>query len=284
MSAGRAGTDMIGQALQAQIAERKAAADAVGQISSAARGQDLDLNKFNTGETNTNRRLDATNQTNVSMGNAANTTQANVANAAGKNMLTAKQGDLSQQLALFNTEAANRRDNERAGYAFDASKTNAGFENDRTRRQAELAQQGQQFDVESANTRALEQARLDQRAGEVNLESQLKQMGLNDQATEQFMRADLENARLAQTGQISAAELQARRQMLREQLANAIEIAKMSKPDDPGFWDYVANIGGDLLGYAAPIIGGALAGPPGAAAGATVGSAMQNGMNDGWEF
>lgn len=252
---GRIGTEMVGRTLEAQLAERKAATDALGSVVGQARGQDLSRETFNAGETNTNQRLNANLGTSTSVANAGNTTSASIAagqvagqigiaNAASKNDIMKTQGGMDLSTALANQAAGNTRDTDRARIEADVGMANTGQANTVAGHQADLTQQGRQFDVGADNTRQTTNAGLLQDTNKTNLAAQLQSRGMDDQSISTLLNLDLENAGGQQHGAETAAELKVRQDMQKKALASAWAIAKLQEPKDRGwFYDLVSAAG-----------------------------------------
>lgn len=110
---GMIGGDMAGRALEAQQAERSAAAGALGSLATAARGGDLSREQFNADAANTNSRLGAQLGTTV-----------NLANQDATNKYGLAQAGFDQQAGLTAADAANQRQYQQAGFDADASRAN----------------------------------------------------------------------------------------------------------------------------------------------------------------
>lgn len=252
---GRIGTEMVGRTLEAQLAERKAAADALGSVVGQARGQDLSRETFNAGETNTNQRLNANLGTSTNIANAGNTTSANIAqgqtsaqigiaNAAGKNDIMKTQGGMDLSTALANQAAGNARDTDRARIEAEVGMANTGQANTVAGHQADLNQQGRQFDVGADNTRQTTNAGLVQDTNKTNLAAQLQSRGMDDQSISTLLNLDLANAGGQQQGSMTAAQIKSQQDMQKKALASAWAIAKLQEPKDRGwFYDLVSAAG-----------------------------------------
>jgi hypothetical protein len=175
----RLGADLAGRTLEAQLAERNAAASQYANITGQARGQDLSLAQFNAGAANQYGQFQAGLQQ-----------QTNLANAAAFNQRAATQAGFQQQASLQNAAEANRQaqvgaqlgtqaniasaqNQTSASIAAGQANANIGIANAQSQNQMSLAQaqMGQQMSLANMgaeNQRAFEQANLAQQASQFN--------------------------------------------------------------------------------------------------------------------
>jgi hypothetical protein len=182
---GRIGADIAGRTLEAQLGERNAASQALGQVLGQARGQDLSLSQFNAGQ-----------------GNQLGALQAQLAQGAyGQDAAAAlqralAQGQLSGQIGMFNTGQANQ-----------AAATQAGLTQQTSLANAQLGQQASLANAGAANAAASQQAGLDQQAGQFNVSAALQQAGLNDRYLADLLGQQLGGMQLDQQGDALAQAL-----------------------------------------------------------------------------
>lgn len=148
------GQEMAGRTLEAQLAERQAAAGAYGQLAGQGRAGDLQLGTFNAQQANENSRLGAQLGTSV-----------NLANAGAQNQAGLAQAGFNQQAGLAGMDAANQRQYQQAGFQANADQFTAGAQ----------------------NNAALQQGQMDIQTQQSNVEAQLRQLGYNDAQIQQMM-------------------------------------------------------------------------------------------------
>lgn len=195
----RISADIAGRTLEAQLAERNAAANMFGQMASAARGQDIGLNQFNAQQGNQQNQMQAGFQQQAGLANAsafnqraqqqaglqqqaalqnaamANQqaqvgaqlgTQASIANAANQTQAGIAQGQMQGQMAMFNAGQTNAQQLAQAQMAQQMGLANMSAENQRAFEQAQMFQQGQQFNTSQGNAYNLAAAQMQQQGNQ----------------------------------------------------------------------------------------------------------------------
>lgn len=300
-SQARAEGDISGRTQEAMLAERNAAGGLYGNMAAAARGQDLSLNTFNTGQENQRALAQAGFQQGANLQNAQQTnqqsqvgaglqTQASIANANNQTQMGVAQGQMAgqigmfnagqqNQMGMFNSNLGSQRDMFNADLGSRTSMFNSGQQNQYNMFGADLAQRNNQFNTGEANRYNMYDAGMRQQNNQFNVGSQLQQMGLNDSAWANAMGQQFNRSRAEQDGGITAAQLAMQKYNTDQNIKAQLE---MNRNNNSTSWtDRLWGMGTTLAGAG---LGFALGGPAGAAAGGSIGSAFGSSLGGGSGF
>lgn len=204
---GTMGAQLEGNTLAAQLQERASATGLLSQLLGTARGQDLDLSKFNADQSNQNSRLGAQLGTSASIANAGNTTSASIAGSQN-----------ATQLNMFNAGQKNDLAKTAAQLQQEASLDTARRADAAAQARAQLEQNSGQFNASQTNAYNQYLAGLQEDASKANAGYSLQGQSQNDALLQGLLGQQLGTMGLQQQGNIAGAQLTAAQQMQIQQL------------------------------------------------------------------
>lgn len=176
---GRLQGDFAGRLAEAQLAERKEAANQYGTIANSVRGQDNQLSEFNTDATNTRSLAQGGITKDINLGNAQFGTQASIATAGNKTNASIATANNSTQASIANAANSTQIGIHDARNALEAGTTNANNALDRDWKQGQMYNDIGKYNATNAQETNLKQAGLDTDVNLANATSQ-NNWGVND--------------------------------------------------------------------------------------------------------